>query len=257
MLKSPRKTAHKLEGFIRRFVKGAKARGVAVGVSGGVDSAVVLALCSRALGRGRVHALVMPSKDSTSRQSLRDARLLARRFAGRIKEIEISPLIKAFKSRAGVKGGRVAAGNIKARIRMAMLYYHANSLGLLVAGTGDKSELLLKYFTKYGDGGVDFLPIGGLYKTEVRQLAKHLGLPQSVWTRPSSPELWKGHKAELELGIDYSVADRILHALFDKRMSASRAARELGLPLGLVRKVAARCAKDQHKLSMPPVLASR
>jgi NAD+ synthase len=111
---------------------------------------------------------------------------------------------------------KLELGNIKARTRMTILYYYANKENKLVAGTGDKSEILTGYFTKYGDGGVDFLPIGDLYKTHVRDLSREMGVPEKIVSKPSSPGLWKGQTAEGELGIEYETLDRILYDLVDK-----------------------------------------
>ena len=137
---------------------------------------------------------------------------------------------------------------------MSLLYYVANSKNLLVVGTGDRSEILIGYFTKYGDGGVDFLPIGDLYKTQVRWLGKHLGVPENILTKPSSPQLWPGHKAEEELGVTYDRIDLILHAIFDLRMEAEEVRKQFGEDVDRVLELH---AKSSHKRAMPPIARVR
>jgi NAD+ synthase len=166
-----------------------------------------------------------------------------------VQEADITPVLKSF---AFLPENRLARGNLKARIRMAVLYYHANIRSRLVVGTGDRSEVLLGYFTKYGDGGVDLLPLGGLYKTELKVLARHLGIPRSIVDKTSSPRLWEGQTAEGELGLSYELADRILVALVDEGLTAARAKEMLSLGRE-VDEVAARLKGSAHKREMPHI----
>lgn len=239
--------------FIRKTVKAAGAEGVALGLSGGIDSAVVGALCVKALGKDKVVVLLMPS-DFTPKADLDDARELARSWGVRVMTAKISAIADALFDSAGVEGTRIARANAQARIRMALNYYVANTLGLLVAGTGDRSEDLVGYFTKYGDGGVDFLPIAHLYKTQVRALGDHLGVPERIVTKPSSPQLWPGHKAADELPVDYDKLDLVLHCLFDSKMSPKEAARQAGVDPEAVKAVLSMHEKSAHKRSYPPML---
>ena len=137
---------------------------------------------------------------------------------------------------------------------MLLLYAVANQKKLLVAGTGDRSEVLLGYFTKYGDGGADILPIAHLYKTEVRALATKLRLPYQVVVKPSSPNLWKGQVAEDELPAEYELLDRILVDIFDLHKDQRVTARELGVPALIVRRTVKMHNKTQHKRQQPPSL---
>jgi NAD+ synthase len=130
--------------------------------------------------------------------------------------IPIQPLFAAYQQHAGIANDQLITGNLKARIRMSLLYSRSNAGGLVVMGTGNRSELLAGYFTKYGDGGVDYLPIGGLYKTQVWELARHLGVPPAIISQAPTAGLWPGQTDEEELGITYHKLDLILHAHADK-----------------------------------------
>jgi NAD+ synthase len=163
---------------------------------------------------------------------------------------DIAPVVESFSGLLPKQ--RLAKGNLKARIRMAILYYFANVQSRLVVGTGDRSEILLGYFTKYGDGGADLLPLGGLYKTELRVLARHLGLPTSVVEKPSSPMLWVDQTAEGELGLSYEKVDRILVLLMEERLSKAKAKAKLSLNRE-VDLVSRRIARTSHKREMPHI----
>lgn len=147
---------------------------------------------------------------------------------------------------------RVALGNVKARIRMIVVYALARERRRLVAGTGNKSEILLGYFTKYGDGGADLFPIGDLYKTELRALAAELGLPSAIRERPPTADLWEGQTDEGELGISYDDVDRILYGLEQLRSEAEIAA-VTGFPLERVHAVVERVRRNRHKRRTPPI----
>ena len=197
----PVKETNRISRFIKATVRGAGADGVAVGLSGGIDSAVVGALSVRALGKEKVTAVLMPSR-FTAQADVEDAEVLAYTWGVRVKKVEISPLADSLTSAFDFESDKVARANVQARVRMVILYYVSNSSGLLVAGTGDRSEELLGFYTKFGDGGVDVLPIAHLYKTQVRELGRHLGLPEKVVEEPASPGLWPGHTAAEELPAD-------------------------------------------------------
>lgn len=238
--------------FIRKTVKQAGAKGVALGLSGGIDSAVVGALCVKALGKERVVVLLEPS-EFTPKADIDDAVALAKAWGVRTMTAKISGIAESLFGAAGIEGTRVSRANAQARIRMTLNYYVANTLGLLVAGTGDRSEDLVGYFTKYGDGGVDFLPIAHLYKTQVRALGDYLGVPERVVTKPSSPQLWPGHKASDELPVDYDKLDLVLHCLYDAKMSPKEAAKQAGVSAETVKDVIAMHEGSAHKRSYPPM----
>jgi NAD+ synthase len=197
----------KIEAFISRSAKKAGAGGVVLGLSGGIDSSVVAALAARALGPENVLGIMMPSSVN-SPQDLEDSKVLAKKLGIKTKVISIQPMLDAFSSQ--LKPEKRAIANLMARIRMCVLYYHANTMNYLVVGTGNKSEISIGYFTKCGDGGCDILPIGELYKTQVRQLAKTLGIPKAIIDKTPTAGLWPGQTDEGEIGMTYEQLDSTL-----------------------------------------------
>jgi NAD+ synthase len=249
-----RREAKRIASFIVQTVERASANGVVVALSGGIDSAVVGALCVKALGTKRVLGLSLPS-DHTPKKDTQDARALADSWGIKAQNIPISRIVEAITKSAEINGTKVARANVEARVRMIILYYYANTFGHLVSGTGDKSEELLGYFSKFGDGGVDFLPIAHLYKTQVRQLGSYLELPRDVVGKPASPQLWPGQKATDELPADYERLDIVLHYLFDLKAGAREAASRANVPVSVVEKVVAMHRNTEHKRRLPPSLA--
>jgi NAD+ synthase len=147
----------------------------------------------------------------------------------------------------------MAEANLKARIRMVILYYHANAMNRMVVGTGNRTELLVGYFTKYGDGGVDILPLGELYKTDVRNLASYLGVNQNIIDKNPTAGLWPGQTDEEELGIKYELLDKILYLLTEKGMKEDEVALKLKISLDEVVNVKLMMLAAEHKLKMPPI----
>jgi len=201
--------ADKISLWIRERVEEAGAGGVVVGLSGGVDSSTAAVLAKGALG-DRVLGLIMPCHSDPT--DVEHAKLVATKFGIETEYVDLTPVFDCLVE-ALSPGGRLARGNLKPRLRMATLYYFANNLHYLVMGTGDKSELTIGYFTKYGDGGVDILPIGDLLKTQVRKLAKELGVPDEIIAKPPSPGLWEGQTGEGEIGVPYEELDKTLLAI--------------------------------------------
>ncbi len=245
-----------IRGFIREMVEAAGAGGVVVGLSGGVDSATSFMLAVRELGREGVLALIMPDSEVTPVEDVEDAKSLASSAGVRFHVIDISPIVNVYKSSIPVyesgPDDKVPVGNLRARIRMSLLYYYANKYNLLVLGTGDRSEILIGYFTKYGDGAVDLLPIGVLYKSQVRRMAVHLGVPEGIAFKPSSPRLWPGQTAEGELGVSYDQVDLVLYAVFDEGVPWEEVPEHTGVPREVVEAVRDRYVKSAHKRSPPP-----
>jgi NAD+ synthase len=215
------------------------ARVAVVGLSGGIDSAVVAALCARAVGATRVRTLAMPIHSAP--EDTEDALLVARTLGVGLRVVDLTGAFEAMLAALGheVATHRLAAANLRPRLRMASLYAEAAVHGGLVVGTGNRDELEVGYFTKYGDGGVDLLPLGNVTKGEVRALGRTLGIPQRILDRPPTAGLWQGQTDEGELGFTYADLDRYLLT-----GEASQALRDL---------VEARRRASAHKLAMPPV----
>jgi len=200
--------------WMRREVADAGAEGVVLGVSGGLDSAVVAALCQRAFPHTCL-GLCLPCYSAPD--DLGHARAVAERFGVPVRTIDLGPALDAIvESLHGLglasspEAEHLARANLKPRLRMLTLYYVAGRLGYLVVGTSNASELAVGYFTKYGDGGVDILPLGNTLKTDVRRLARHLGVPEEVVSKAPSGGLWQGQTDEAELGVTYAELDRYL-----------------------------------------------
>ena len=212
--------AETIASWLRDRAASAGSRGFVFGLSGGIDSAVVARLCQMATPQ-RVVGVMLPCYSHP--QDEEDARLVASTFSFPVVRVELGPTFDALTDslQHAIKGlpthvdsvdikQQLPEANIKPRLRMASLYFIANSLNYLVAGTGNRSELTLGYFTKYGDGGVDVLPIGGLFKSEVRALARDLGVPKRVITKPPTAGLWVGQTDEAEMGFTYEMLEAYL-----------------------------------------------
>ena len=199
----------KISGWIKERVDKARKKGIVVGLSGGIDSAVTAVLAKKALG-DNVIGFVLPCGNDARDEEL--AFKVAKKFNITMQKVELDDVYKKF---CEICPGTVhiARANLKPRLRMITLYYFANALDYLVAGTGNKSELMIGYFTKYGDGGCDILPLGGLLKTEVRKLARDLRIPSEIIKRPPSAGLWEGQTDEGEIGVTYKELDNCLEAL--------------------------------------------
>ncbi len=250
-LHEPEETVNRLERFLTTQLEEAGARYLVVGMSGGLDSSVTAALCARALGGQRVLGISLPEKETRNDRALEDARLVASKYRIRFKVTDLTPTVEASRNTLNAKMAKgIPWGNVKARLRAMVLYYYANTEHGLVVGTGDKSEVMLGYFTKFGDGACDILPLADLYKTSVRDLARHLGIPERIRVKASSPELWPGQTAEKELGLRYEKLDRILWGL-ERWMTPEEIVEEIGLKLALVRKVRERWLNSEHKRRSP------
>lgn len=201
----------KLCDWIGDKVTKAKAEGVLFGLSGGLDSAVVAILCKKVFPKNTL-ALVMPCHSTN--KDIEDALELVKKFNISYKVIDLSEIYDSFISLLETKEKKadfkLAEINVKPRLRMTTLYYFANKLNYLVVGTGNKSEIMIGYFTKYGDGGADILPLGNLLKSQVRKLAEYLGIPKKIIDKPPSAGLWEGQTDEEEIGISYDQLDKYL-----------------------------------------------
>ncbi len=243
--------AEEISSFCRRMVESAGADGAVVGLSGGVDSALTAALLVEGLGREAVTVVLMPEEGVTPREDVEDAAALAESLGVEVEWVDVTPIVGEFE-RLLPPGDRISRANIRPRVRMTVLYYLANSWNLLVAGTEDRSEIEIGYFTKYGDGAADFLPIADLFKTQVRELARQLGIPEEIASKPSSPGLWPGQTAEGELGLSYDQVDLVLHALLDLNMEPREIPEATGVEEAVVRRVIELRERSWHKRNPPP-----
>jgi len=233
--------ADRITVWLRSYVARADAKGYVLGLSGGIDSACTAALCRRAVGEN-VLGVLMPCRSSPEDAEM--AHLVADAFDLKTITVDLGPAYDALL--AGLPSGvsDMAQANIKPRLRMATLYALAQTRNYLVAGTGNKSELEIGYFTKYGDSGVDVEPLGDLYKGQVRRLARELGVPQPVMDRPPSAGLWGGQTDEGEMGMTYGKLDVVLVAIRTRRTDE--------VDPGLLGKVQQMMAASAHKRAMPP-----
>jgi NAD+ synthase len=231
----------RISEWMKRQLKAAKANGFLIGLSGGIDSAVVAALAKKAAAEN-VLCLILPCQ--SLKQDERDARMVADCFAIPWKRIDLSPVYDAFCQQLP-EGGLMCQANLKPRLRMTTLYYFANKLNFLVVGTGNKSERFMGYFTKFGDGGSDLLPIADLTKTQVKKLAEELKIPRRIIQKPPSAGLWAGQTDEEEMGIHYKDLDGIIISLERRAKTKGRESQ-----VGYVKKMNAR---SRHKRSLPPI----
>lgn len=245
------KVVAEIIGFLSSSIAEARAEGVILGLSGGVDSSVTLALCVEALGSDRVHPVIMPTS-FTPPQDIADALDLASMFKVRSIRVDIDGIVEGYLNAIGYRVAKpMVEGNLRARIRMTILYYLANAFNLLVVGTSDRSEYMIGYFTKYGDGAADIQPIVHLYKTQVRLIGRYLGLPERIVSKPSAPMLFPGHTARSELPADYDVIDQVLHGLFDLGLTLEDLERETGIDRSISSKILSMVESSKHKRMLP------
>jgi NAD+ synthase len=236
-----------IEVFLKNSVSQNKADGVIFGLSGGIDSTVVAYLAAKIFGK-RALALVMPDSTVSPSNETSDALKVVGELELDYKLIDIDVIHKVYSNH--LEPDERALGNLRARIRANIIYYYANLKNFLVLGTSDKSEYSIGYFTKFGDGSADLLPISKLYKTQLREFAKILGVPNNIITKKSSPNLWKEHIAEEELGITYEEIDSILYCL-EKRLTIDEIIKKTEIKKESVEKIYHMHEKSWHK-RLPP-----
>ena len=237
--------------FLREECRSAGfSRGV-LGLSGGIDSAVVCYLAARALGPENVTAVMMPASVSSA-SSLTDAELVLEATGVTSRLVEINDMAEGYLSHTP-GASDLRKGNVFARCRMIVLYDVSAEFEGLVLGTSNKTELLLGYGTLFGDLASAINPIGDLYKTQVRMLAEHLGVPESIRTKPPSADLWEGQEDEDELGASYEDLDHVLSRLVEDRAAPNRLIEE-GASAELVQSLVHRVRRNQYK-RRPPIIA--
>jgi NAD+ synthase len=242
----------RIKRFINDYVEKTKAKGIVIGLSGGIDSSTTAALAALAIGGDKISALNIPEEENYDTTDIRHAKMVAKKFGFKLETIDISPILKAYYKALPIydEDDKLSRGNIKARTRMVCLYYYANHLGKIVCGSSDKSETMMGYFTKWGDVAADISPLMDLYKTQVRQLAAYIRLPREIIAKPPSPQLWPGQTAENELGVKYEALDLILLGL-ENFMSPEDIAQQLELPTKLVQNIKDTWLAREHKRRLP------
>ena len=233
-----------IENFLEEQMEKNRSEGLILGLSGGIDSAVLAYICKRKFPDKTI-AIVMPDTAITPKIETEDALKMVSLTGIQYKLIDINPIVNEYSMY--LEPNERAKGNLRARVRTNILYYYANAKNYLVLGSSDKSEYLIGYFTKFGDGASDITPIVSLYKLQVREIAKYLGVPENVITKKSSPHLWKDHEAENELGVSYEEVDSILYCLFEKKLSAQETQELTGIEMSTIEKIQELNKNSEHK----------
>jgi len=237
-----------IEKFLTEQIEKNNADGVILGLSGGIDSAVLAYLCKRRL-KDKTLALIMPDTSITPKSETEDALKMISLTGIEYKLIDIKPIVNEYSMY--LEPNERSKGNLRARVRTNILYYYANTKNYLVLGSSDKSEYQIGYFTKFGDGASDITPIISLYKLQVREIAKHLGVPENIITKKSSPHLWKGHEAEEELGMHYEEIDSVLYCMFEKNQSIEEIQKNTQIKKDFIEKIQQLHINSEHK-RLPP-----
>ena len=237
-----------IEKFVSEQIEKSHAKGVILGLSGGIDSAVLSYICKRKL-KDKTLALIMPDTTITPESETEDALKIIASTGIEYKLIDINPIINEYTTH--IEPNEKSSGNLRARVRTNILYYYANSRNYLVLGSSDKSEYMIGYFTKFGDGASDITPIISLYKIQVREIAKYLGVPENVISKKSSPHLWKEHEAEKELGIPYEKIDSILYCLLDKKLTTDETEKITQIDKSDIKKINQLMTNSEHKRLLP------
>ena len=233
-----------IENFLEEQMEKNRSEGLILGLSGGIDSAVLAYICKRKFPDKTI-AIVMPDTAITPKIETEDALKMVSLTGIQYKLIDINPIVNEYSMY--LEPNERAKGNLRARVRTNILYYYANAKNYLVLGSSDKSEYLIGYFTKFGDGASDITPIVSLYKLQVREIAKYLGVPENVITKKSSPHLWKDHEAENELGVSYEEVDSILYCLFEKKLSVAETQELTGIEMATIEKIQELNKNSEHK----------
>ena len=232
-----------IEKFLSEQIEKHHTKGVILGLSGGIDSAVLAYICKRKL-KEKTLAIIMPDTSITPTET-EDALKMISLTGIEHKLIDIKPIVNEYAMY--LEPNKKSRGNLRARVRTNILYYYANSKNYLVLGSSDKSEHLIGYFTKFGDGAADLTPIISLYKLQIREIAKYLGVPDNIISKKSSPHLWEDHEAEEELGVSYEEIDSILYCLVEKKLSVDETVKITQIEKSTIEKIYELNRNSEHK----------
>ncbi len=228
---------HKIVQWLKDELNKTKTKGFVLGISGGLDSSVCAALIKKATEE--CLGLILPIESNV--QDLDDAAEVASQINLKTQYIDLTPIYRNL-IKFLPDNNQVALGNIKARLRMVFIYYYANLNNYLVCGTGNKTEISLGYFTKYGDGACDILPLGDLYKFEVREIARVLGIPEQIIKKVPSAGLWQGQTDEGEIGFSYDIIDKTLQEIEKNQIKGD-----------VAKKLKFRIEQSEHKRRLPRI----
>lgn len=244
-------TEKQLVEFVREEVTKSGFKKVVLGLSGGIDSAIVAFIAAKALGPENVLGIMMPYK-SSSKESVEHAKLVIDKLGINSKLIEITPMVDAyFTLEEGISNMR--KGNKMARERMSILYDYSAKEGALVLGTSNKTEILLGYSTQFGDSASALNPIGDLYKTQIWEISRYMGVPGELIDKKPSADLWEGQTDESELGFSYLLADKILYSMIDERRTCEELIEE-GFDLQIIERIKNKIKFSQYKRKLPVIL---
>ena len=245
------KISNKIQNSLRQKLQEIKSNGVIFGLSGGVDSVVTAHLCANSI-KDNTTALILPDSKISPKEETEDAIRVVDELGLNYRLLDINLIHGSYAK--NLEPDDKALGNLSARIRKNIIYYYANAKNLTVLGTSDKTEHLIGYFTKFGDGAADLLPISSLYKNQVRGLAKYLDVPDSIIKKKSSPNLWKNHFAEIELDASYEQIDCVLYCIFDEKISIDETVKRTAIDKNTVEKIYNLYKKSKHKRITPEML---
>ena len=245
-----KKTKDDIVKFIQSKVSEAKTDGIVVGLSGGIDSTLIAYLACEAVGKENVFGIIMPSTTTPTEDKIHGISI-AQGLGIDYKEIAIDSILNEFLFMTQLEEDNLAIGNLKARIRMSIIYFYANQKKYLVSGTGNKSEILIGYFTKHGDGACDIEPIGDLYKTDVFKLSRYMGVPEDIIDKPPRAGLWNNQTDEAEIGMSYDLIDQILYQYCEKSKKDKEISEMLEIPVDDVDMIIDKINRNKHKSKVP------
>lgn len=241
----------KIKDFLEEKLEEAGAEAYVLGISGGMDSAVAAKTVVEMLGSDKLVGWVMPGEPSRE-ENMEDARELAENLGIELRDVSIEPVVQQFCQDAPFELDKLTEGNVRARVRMVYEYMDANQNDLMVLGAGNRSELMLGYFTKYGDGAVDVSPFLDLYKTELKEFAEFIGLDEKFIEKKPTAGLWEGQKDEEEIGMPYEKVDPVLKKLVEEEMDPDEVVDRTEFQEKQMERVNEMYMRSGHKRKRPP-----